>query len=118
MGRFNAEMIKAGIMLAADGLQPSAKGARVAFAGGKPRVVEPPFAQPNELIAGFWIIDVASKDEAVAWAMRAPFEAGEIEIRPFFEVTDFLPEILPAEDAARERAWREQRQAKAAPPRG
>lgn len=107
MGRFNEEMIKAGIMLAADGLQPSAKGARVAFSGGEPRVVEPPFAAPNELIAGFWIIDVPSKEAAIDWACRAPFEDGEIEIRAFFEVGDFPPDILPPEDAAREQAWRD-----------
>ena len=107
MGRFNEEMIKAGIMLAADGLQPSTKGARVLFSGGVARVAEPPFAAPNELIAGFWIIDVASKDDAVAWAKRAPFVDGAIEIRPFFEVGDFPSEVLPPEEAAREQEWRD-----------
>ena len=110
MGRFNEEMIKAGIMLAGEGLQPSEKGARILFTGGKPRVVEPPFASPRELIAGFWIIDVASKEAAIDWATRAPFEEGEIEIRPLFEVADFPPDILPPEEAAKEQAWRDAQQ--------
>jgi hypothetical protein len=108
MGRFNEEMMQAGIMLAGEGLQPSSKGARVAFASGKPTVVEPPFADPTELIAGFWIIDVASREAAIDWARRAPFEDGVIEIRQVFEASDFPPEILPPEDAAREQAWRDQ----------
>jgi hypothetical protein len=115
MGKFNEEMIRAGVMLAADGLHPSSKGARVSFAGGKPTLVEPPFAEPNELIAGFWIIDVRSKDEAISWASRAPFEGGTIEIRQVFEAADFPPEILPAEDAARETAWRAEQQRNSAP---
>jgi hypothetical protein len=115
MGRFNEEMIGAGIMLAADGLQPSLKGARVAFADGKPSVIEPPFADPKELIAGFWIIDVASKAAAIDWARRAPFRDGIIEIRQLFEASDFPPEILPAEDAAREQAWRDEQQRNSAP---
>jgi hypothetical protein len=115
MGKFNEEMIKAGVMLAADGLHPSSKGARVSFAGGKPKLVEPPFAEPTELIAGFWIIDVKSKHEAIDWARRAPFEGGTIEIRQVFEAADFPPEILPAEDAARETAWRAERQRNSTP---
>jgi hypothetical protein len=115
MGKFNAEMIEAGVMLAADGLHPSSKGARVSFAGGKPKLIEPPFAEPNELIAGFWIIDVKSKEAAIDWARRAPFEGGAIEIRQVFEASDFPPEILPAEDAARETAWRAGQQRNSAP---
>jgi hypothetical protein len=115
MGKFNEEMIKAGVMLAADGLHPSSKGARISFAGGKPKLIEPPFAEPNELIAGFWIIDVKSKDEAIDWARRVPFEGGTIEIRQVFEASDFPPEILPAEDAARETAWRAEQQRRNAP---
>jgi hypothetical protein len=115
MGKFNEEMIKAGVMLAADGLHPSSKGARISFAGGKPKLVEPPFAEPNELIAGFWIIGVKSKGEAIDWASRAPFEGGTIEIRQLFEASDFPPEILPAEDAARETAWREAQQRNSTP---
>lgn len=107
MGRFNQEMIDAGIMLAGDGLHPSSKGARVSFVGGVPTVVEPPFAQPRELIAGFWMIDVASREGAIDWARRVPFVEGEIEIRQVYEVTDFPPEVLPPDDAAREQAWRD-----------
>lgn len=108
MGKFNEEMIKAGVMLAADGLHPSSKGARIAFAGGQPTVTEGPFADPKELIAGFWIIQVNSKEEAIAWAKRVPFQNETIELRQIFEVSDFPPDILPAEAAAREEAWREQ----------
>jgi hypothetical protein len=115
MGRFNEEMIRAGIMLAADGLHASSKGARVSFAGGKPSVIEPPFADPKELIAGFWIIDVASNEAAIDWARRAPFGDGIIEIRQLFEASDFPPEILSAEDAAREQAWRDEQQRNSAP---
>jgi hypothetical protein len=115
MGKFNAAMIEAGIMLAADGLHPSAKGARISFAGGTPTVIEPPFAAPSELIAGFWIIQVPSKAAAIEWAKRVPFQAGIIEIRQLFEASDFPAEILPAEEAAREQAWRDAQQSKAAP---
>src|ERR1700681_4909597 len=115
MGKFNAEMIEAGVMLAGDGLHPSSKGARISFAGGTPTLIEPPFAEPNELIAGFWIIDVKSREEAIDWARRAPFDGGTIEIRQVFEASDFPPEILPAEDAARETAWRKEQQRNTAP---
>jgi hypothetical protein len=115
MGKFNAAMIEAGVMLAADGLHPSAKGARVSFAGDKRTVNEGPFAEPRELIAGFWMIQVESKDAAIEWAKRVPFEEGVIEIRQVFEAADFPPEILPAEDAAREQAWRDEQQSRTAP---
>ena len=118
MGQFNEAMMAAGIMLAADGLHPSSKGARISFAGGKPTVIEPPFADPKELIAGFWIIDVASKEAAIDWAKRAPFGDGLIEIRQVFEASDFPPEILPAEDAAREQARRDEQQRHSAPRSG
>jgi hypothetical protein len=115
MGRFNEEMIKAGIMLAGEGLQPSSKGARISFVGGKPTVIEGPFADPRELIAGFWMIQVPSKAAAIDWAKRAPFEGGVIEIRQVYEASDFPAEILPAEDAAREQAWRDEQQRNTAP---
>jgi hypothetical protein len=115
MGKFNEEMIQAGVMLAGDGLHPSSKGARISFAAGQPTVIEGPFAEPKELIAGFWMISVASKEEAIDWAKRAPFGDGAIEMRQVFEASDFPPEILPAEDAAREHAWREEQQRNAAP---
>jgi len=107
MGKFNDEMIKADVMLAADGLHPSSKGARISFHGGKPRVIEGPFGDPKELIAGFWMIEAKSRQEAIDWASRAPFADGVIEIRQVFEAADFPPEILPPEDAAREQAWRD-----------
>jgi hypothetical protein len=116
MGAFNEEMVKAGVMLAGEGLHPSAKGVRIVFAGGPPKVVEPPFAEPNELISGFWIIQAVSKDEAIAWARRAPFGAGAVvEIRQVFEASDFPADILPADESAREQAWRDQRPGTAAP---
>lgn len=93
MGAFNQEMAKAGIMLDGAGLQATSKGALVTFgAGGKPTVVDGPFAEAKELIAGYWIIDVKSKEEAIAWARRAPMGDGDaIEIRQYFELEDFGP---------------------------
>ena len=117
MGKFNEEMIKAGVMLAGEGLHPSSQGARVSFADGKPSVRQPPFAAPNELIAGFWMIEAPSKEAAIDWARRAPFEDGEIEIRQVFEASEFPAEILPPEEAAREQVWRDEQQAKSAPRR-
>src|SRR5688572_6796751 len=89
MAKFNEEMVKAGVMLAGDGLQASSKGARVRFAGSKPTVTDGPFAETKDLVAGYWIIQAKSKDEAMAWARRVPFEEGEIEIRQLFELEDF-----------------------------
>jgi hypothetical protein len=94
MGKFNEEMVKAGVMLDGAGLQPSSKGARVRFPGGKPKVTDGPFAETKELIAGFWLIQVKSKEEAIAWASRCPpptygEQEGEIEIRQLFEESDF-----------------------------
>jgi len=103
MGKFNEAMAKAGVMLAGDGLQPSSKGARIAFSGAKRTVTEGPFPEAKELIAGFWMIRVKSKQEAIEWAKRVPFADGEVvEVRQVFEASDFPPEILPAKDAARE----------------
>lgn len=95
MAKFNQEMAEAGVMLAADGLHPSAKGARVLFAGPKRTVIEGPFADPNELICGFWMIQVESKQEAIDWAKRVPFLGGTIEIRQVFEAEDFGPAMSP-----------------------
>ena len=96
MGKFNEEMAKAGVMLAGDGLQPSSKGARVTFSGAKRTVTEGPFPEAKELIAGFWMIQVKSKQEAIEWAKRVPFADGEVvELRQVFEASDFPPEILP-----------------------
>jgi len=91
MAKFNEEMVKAGVMLAGEGLQASSKGARVRFSGGKPTVTDGPFTETKELVAGFWLIEAKSKDEAIAWAKRVPFVDGEIEIRQVFELEDFGP---------------------------
>ena len=98
MGKYNEELVKAGIMLDGEGLQPSAKGARVRFSGDKRSVVDGPFVETKELIAGFWIIQVKSKEEAIEWAKRCPNPTGEesvLEIRPFFETSDFGDEFTP-----------------------
>jgi hypothetical protein len=91
MGRFNEELVKAGVMLDGEGLQASSKGARVKFSGGKPTVVDGPFAESKELIAGYWIIQAKSREEAIEWARRVPFVDGEIEVRQVFETEDFAP---------------------------
>jgi hypothetical protein len=98
MGKFNEELAKAGIMLAGDGLQPSSKGARVLFSGDKRTVIDGPFAETKELIAGFWLWEVKSKAEAIEWVKRCPNPMpgeGVIEIRPLFEVEDFGEEFTP-----------------------
>ena len=89
MGQFNQEMITQGVMLAGEGLQASKKGARVTFAGGKPAVTDGPFTETKELIAGFWLIQAKSMQEAVEWARRVPFVDGQIEVRQVFELEDF-----------------------------
>jgi hypothetical protein len=89
MGKFNDEMVKGGVMLAGEGLQASSKGAKVKFTGGKPTVIDGPFTEAKELVAGFWLIQARSKEEAVEWARRAPFVDGEIEVRQVFELEDF-----------------------------
>ena len=92
MGKFNEELVKAGVMLAGEGLQPSSKGARVRFQGNKRTVIDGPFAETKELVAGFWLWQVKSKQEAIEWLKRAPFDEGtEIEIRQVFETADFAP---------------------------
>ena len=96
MGRFNEQLIKAGVLLAGEGLQPSSKGARVRFKGNTRTVVDGPFAETKELVAGFWLIQVKSKEEAIEWVKRVPNptgEEGEIEIRQVFEEADFGPEL-------------------------
>ena len=96
MGNFNEELVKAGVMLAGEGLHPSAKGARVAFGSGEAKVIDGPFAEAKELVAGYWVWQVKSLEEAVEWLKRAPFGAGEVvEIRPIFEPDDFGEELTP-----------------------
>jgi hypothetical protein len=106
MGKFNEELVKAGVMLAADGLHASSKGARVKFSGGKTTVIDGPFAETKELIAGYWMWQVESKQEAIEWLKRAPFEDTEVEIRQVFEAEDFGAELTPElrEQEARLRA--------------
>jgi len=104
MGNFNEELVKAGVMLAGEGLQPSSKGARVKFSGTKRTVIDGPFTEAKELIAGFWLWQVKSKEEAIEWAKRIPAEVcevGEVELRPFYELEDFAPGA--AIDEAKER---------------
>jgi hypothetical protein len=95
MTDFNEELVKAGVMLAGEGLHPSSKGARVAFSGGERKVIDGPFAETKELVAGYWVWQVKSLDEAVEWLKRAPFQEGEVEIRPVFEADDFGDEFTP-----------------------
>ena len=98
MGKFNEELVKAGVLLAAEGLQPSSKGKRVRFSGSNRRVIDGPFTEAKELIAGFWLWQVRSMEEAVEWVKRCPnpFEGeSEIEIRQVFEADDFGPELTP-----------------------
>ena len=95
MGKFNEELAKAGVMLAGEGLQASSKGARVRFSGNKRTVIDGPFSETKELIAGFWLWQVRSKEEAIEWLKRAPFQEGEVEIRQVFEAEDFGAEFTP-----------------------
>ena len=118
MGKFNEELVKVGIMLAGDGLHPSSKGKRVRFSGGKKTVIDGPFAETKELVAGFWIWQVKSMEEAIEWVRRCPApmpgEESEIEIRPVFDPEDFGKEFTPELRAQEERLRAEvERQRKA-----
>ena len=118
MGKYNEELVKAGIMQAGEGLHPSVKAKRIKFSGGKTTVVDGPFAETKELVAGFWIWKVSSLDEAVSWARRCPDpmpgEDSELEIRPVFEAEDFgaefTPELRAQEDRLRSQIERQQKQ--------
>ena len=104
MGKFNEQLVNAGVMLAGEGLYPSSKGKRVKFSGRDRTVIDGPFAETKELVAGFWIWKVASMDEAVNWLKKAPFDGGtEVEIRPIFEMEDFGKELTPETRAREER---------------
>ena len=111
MGKYNEELVKAGVMLAGEGLQPSSKGARVKFSKGKKSVIDGPFAETKELVAGFWLWQVRSKAEAIEWLKRAPFEDTEVEIRQVFENDDFgealTPELRAQDDRIRAEAARQ-----------
>jgi len=108
MGKFNEELAKAGVLLAAEGLQASSKGVRVRFSGSKRTVIDGPFTEAKELVAGFWLWQVKSKDEAIEWLKRAPFDHEEVEIRQVFEADDFgpafTPELREQEERLREQA--------------
>lgn len=95
MGEYNEELVNAGILLAGDGLHPSSNGARVDFSDGMPNVTDGPFTEARELIAGFWIIQVKSREEAIEWARRVPFREGQVEVRQIFEAEDFGDELTP-----------------------
>jgi hypothetical protein len=110
MGKFNEELVKAGVMLAGEGLQASSKGARVRFDGKKRAVIDGPFSETKELVAGFWLLQLKSKEEAIEWMKRVPFTEGEIEIRQVFEAEDFgeqfTPELREQEERLREQVAR------------
>ena len=113
MGKYNEELVNAGIMLAGEGLHPTSKAKRVRFDGSKKTVIDGPFAETKELLAGYWIWKVNSIDEAVDWLKRAPFQEGELEIRPIFEAEDFgaelTPELREQEDRLRARIEEQQK---------
>ena len=112
MGRYNEQLVKAGALLAADGLKASSNGVRVRYSNGKFTVVDGPFAETKELIAGFWLIQAKSRDEAIEWARRVPFQEGEVEVRPLFELEDF-----PVDPSEKPDGWREkEEQFREAPP--
>jgi hypothetical protein len=109
MGKYNAELIKAGVLLDGAGLHPSSKGAKITFSKGKPRVTDGPFSEAKELIAGFWMIQVKSREEAIEWAKRCPFNPdarfggdGEIELRQVYEAADFGPAVEAHDSLTRE----------------
>ena len=112
MGKYNEELVKAGVMLAGEGLHPSSKGVRIQYGGkSKPNVVDGPFSETKELVAGFWIIQVKSREEAIEWLKRAPFREGEVEIRQVFEAEDFAyaPEAMAQEEKLRQQIEAQQR---------
>jgi hypothetical protein len=91
MAKYNEQLVKAGVLLEGAGLKPTSQGVRIKYAGDKRTVIDGPFTETKELIAGFWIIQVKSREEALEWAKRVPFQEGELEVRPFFELEDFPP---------------------------
>jgi hypothetical protein len=112
MGKFNEELVKVEILLAGDGLHPSSRGTRIRYSNGTFQIIDGPFAETKELIAGFWLIQVKTMDEAIEWARRIPFQQGEVEIRPLFELPDF-----PIDPAEKPDGWREkEEQFRAVPP--
>jgi hypothetical protein len=114
MGNFNEELVKAGVMLAGEGLHPSSKAARVRYGGATPTVTDGPFAEAKELVAGYWVWQVKSKEEAIEWLKRAPFKDGEVELRQVFEAEDFgeefTPELREQEERLRAQAAQQEQQ--------
>lgn len=109
MGKYNEELVKAGVLLAGEGLHPSSRGVRVRFEGDRRTVIDGPFAETKELLAGFWLVQVKSREEAIEWVKRAPFDGGtEIEIRQVFETEEFAPSDPSGEIRAAENRLREQ----------
>ena len=100
MGKYNEELQRAGVLLDLSGLKPTSAGAKIRFSGGKRTVIDGPFAEAKEIVAGYWIIQVKSREEAIEWAKRVPFQEGEVELRAFHELEDFAPG--PAVEAAKE----------------
>lgn len=116
MGKYNEELVKAGVLLSGEGLHPSSEGARVTFSDGEPTVTDGPFTEAKELVGGFWLIQVKSMDEAIEWARRVPFEDGEIEVRQVFETEDFAAsdptgELREAEERLRAKVAEQQDEA-------
>ena len=116
MAAFNEELVKAGVMLAGEGLHPSSKGARVRYDDqGNATVIDGPFTETKELVGGFWILQVSSREEALEWLKKAPFRGEEVEVRQVFETADFgdamTPELAAAEDRMRETVEQQQRDA-------
>ncbi|HXB72034.1 MAG TPA: YciI family protein [Candidatus Acidoferrales bacterium] len=117
MMKYNESLQKAGVLLALDGLHPPSTGARVSFSGGKPKVTDGPFAEAKEVIGGYWMIQVKSREEALEWASRCPASDNEvIEVRQVFEASDFPPEIVPPELGARAQTLLEELQGKSEKP--
>lgn len=108
MGQFNEDLVNAGVMLAGEGLTPSSQGKRVRFSGKQRAIVDGPFAEAKELVAGFWIWQVKNMDEAIEWIKRSPFQEGEVELRPIFETEDFAASDPTGEIRAQEHRLREQ----------
>jgi hypothetical protein len=113
MGKFNEDLVNAGVMLAGEGLHPTSKGKKVRFDGKKRTIVDGPFTEAKEMVAGFWIWQVKSMEEAIEWIKRSPFQEGEVELRPIFETEDFAESDPTGELRAQEHRLREQSEANA-----
>lgn len=107
MGKYNEELMKAGVMETGEGLMPSSKGAIVSFSKGGAKVTDGPFAEAKELVGGFWILNVKSREEALEWVKKIPFDQGEVEVRQIAETTDFVRDEVSSEALDKEQAWRE-----------